>query len=553
MWSIPVPGRDGDRSTYDLPPGKELVIGRDPTADVVLSERSVSRRHCRVAAGPAGIDVTDLNSANGTWVSGKQIDRTRLKSGESLLIGNVRVTVALREGPTGMVGLVDDSSQVSDSDATTSSSSGGRPSLLDLSRAAYGGLEKERLALLIEAGKSLSTAGGSQQVVERIMDHLFQILPVKRAALVLSGPDGRLSARSMRPAVEAGELSQMCSRHIVQQVMDDKKPRIVEDASLDSALNQAHSILFMNVRAAICAPLLAQDRAIGAIYADYPGKAKLYSQSDLDFFGAFGGIAAVALENSRLEEEARDRMRLQRDLEIAAELQRGLLPTAAFNHPALDIDWAYRPSRLVGGDFYDCVTLDDGRVVLTLGDVSGKSIGAALYMARVMSFLRASLADDPTPGRVLEKTNALLADGRDPDVATFATAAFLLVDAAEGTIRWASAGHNPVLVYSPDTATFEDLGATGPPLGVVPDVPFFERSCLLPKGASVLLYSDGLVEARDKTGAFFGLDNVKTIVERVHERGPKELSLSLLSAVEAHWADSEYIKDDFALLAARLR
>lgn len=553
MWNIRIEIAGRFASAHDLPVGKELVLGRDPTADIVLAERSVSRRHCRVSATPLGVEVADLHSANGVWVGGRQVEHARLKAGGEMLVGNVRVLVGRREGPTGMVALTEEAPEASTDPALTTSSGARRAVRLDVSQAAYRSLEKDRLALLIEAGKSLSAAGGWEQVLERVMDHLFQILEVKRAVLALAEPDGRLAARTMRPAVEAGELSAVCSRHIIQQVMEEKRPRIVDDASLDAALNQAHSVLHMNIRAAICAPLVVQDRAVGAIYADYPGRAKLYTQADLDFFGAFAGIAAVALENARLQDEARDRMRIQRDLEIAAELQRGLLPDRGFEHPSLDVDWAYRPSRMVGGDFYDCQKTADGRVALALGDVSGKSVGAALYMARVMSFLRAVASDDPSPATVLTRTNALLGARTDGESATFATAAFLLLDPATGVLRWASAGHNPVLVFRPDADAFEELGASGPPLGVVPEVRLVERSTTLRPGDTVLLYSDGLVEARSRDGAFFGLEHVKRLVRRVQAGGPRDVSHALLAAVEAHWQSSEYLKDDFALLVARLK
>jgi phosphoserine phosphatase RsbU/P len=552
MWTLRITIGGKTDSIQELAVGKDLVLGRDPTADVVLSERSVSRRHCRVTGTPLGVDVVDLNSANGVWVGGRQVETARLKAGGEMLIGNVGVVVGRKDGPTGMVPLVEETSSDAATDPSLTSSSSPRSVRLEVSQAAYRGLEKERLALLIEAGKSLASAGGGDQVLERVMDHLFQLLPVKRAVLALAEPDGRLVARTMRPAVEAGELSEVCSRHIIQQVMDEKEARIIEDASLDLALNQAHSVLHMNIKAAICAPLVAQNRALGAIYADYPGKARLYSRADLDFFGAFASIAAVALENARLQEDARDRMKIQRDLEIAAEIQRGLLPDRGFEHPGIDLDWAYRPSRMVGGDFYDCAPTADGRVTMALGDVSGKSVGAALYMARVMSFLRATWAEDPSPAKVFEKTNHLLGARSDGDSATFATAACLLVDVAGKEVRWASAGHNPVLVYHPSTDVFDELGATGPPLGVVAEMRFGERVAALTPGAVILLYTDGLVEARNKEGEFFGLEHVMRIVRRVHQGGPRDVSHALLAAVEAHWQSSEYLKDDFAILVGRL-
>src|SRR5690242_7190184 len=103
MWTLRITIGGRMDAVHELPVGKDLVLGRDPTADVVLGERSVSRRHCRVTGTPLGVDVADLNSANGVWVGGRQIETARLKSGGEMLIGNVSVVVGRRDGPTGMV------------------------------------------------------------------------------------------------------------------------------------------------------------------------------------------------------------------------------------------------------------------------------------------------------------------------------------------------------------------------------------------------------------------------------------------------------------------
>jgi serine phosphatase RsbU (regulator of sigma subunit) len=333
-------------------------------------------------------------------------------------------------------------------------------------------------------------------------------------------------------------------------VLESRTPAIIDDASADVALNRAQSIVQSNIRAAICAPLSAQTRVLGALYADYPGRARLYKQTDLDFFGAFAGIAAFALENARLQEDARERAKLQRDLEIAGEIQLGLLPDDSFAHPGVEIDWTYRPSKQIGGDFYDCTPLEGGRLAMVLGDVSGKSVAAALFMARTMSFFRSLLREDPSPAVVLTECNKLL--GIRTDRVMFATACYILVDPLTHQARFASAGHNPVLVYSPEHDTFAEFGASGPPLGIAEDATYSEQTIDLPVGSVVVLYTDGIVEARNQAGAFFGLPAVRDLVRQTAKGSPHDVTAALLRAVENHWIDSTYIRDDFALLIAKI-
>ncbi len=552
MWTLHVVVDDREIARHEVPIGKELVMGRDPTADIVVDERSVSRRHCRVVGTATGLEVLDLHSANGVWVGAKKVPHAKLTGGDEMQVGMVRVRIGRRAGQTGMI-PISDPLDVTSTGRSTDTSVGGDSSSglrLDPSPTAYRNIDQHRLALLIEAGKSLSGAMELNQLLERVMEHLFQILPVKRAAVALLEPDGSLRAQVLRPESDKRELSTVCSQHIIQDVIRSKKPRIIEDAHKDDHYNHAQSILMMNIRAAICAPLLVQNRVVGALYADYPGRARLYTESDLDFFGAFAGLAAVAIENARLMSEARDREKLQRDLEIAGEIQLGLLPDDSFRHPGVDIDWAYRPSKQVGGDFYDCRPVDGGRVALVLGDVSGKSVAAALFMARTMSFFRSLLLGSTTPNRVLADCNQLL--GIRTDRAMFATACCVLLDAEKHTLSFASAGHNPALVYDPATDAFVELVASGPPLGIIEDVEYGERDLALAPGSVIVLYTDGIVEARNRAGQFFGLPAVKEIVRRHAAGASKDLTGALLAAVEAHWLGSDYLRDDFALLVARL-
>jgi phosphoserine phosphatase RsbU/P len=187
---------------------------------------------------------------------------------------------------------------------------------------------------------------------------------------------------------------------------------------------------------------------------------------------------------------------------------------------------------------------------MVLGDVSGKSVAAALFMARIMSFLRSLVRDDPSPATVLTSCNSLL--GIRTDRVMFATACFIVLDPATRTARFASAGHNPILVYDPAADSFAELGATGLPLGIVEDAAYTELEVPVPAGAMVVLYTDGIVEARNTAGEFFGLAKLRDIVRRHAAGSPRDVTAAVLAAVEAHWVDSTYIRDDFALLVAKV-
>ncbi|MAG57026.1 MAG: hypothetical protein CMJ83_12090 [Planctomycetes bacterium] len=551
MWRVQIVVGGRETGTYDVPMDGELVVGRDPTADLVVGERSVSRRHCRLTGKEEGVEVLDLGSANGVYCGGRPVQRVQVGVGEEIQIGMAHLRFSRMPSRTGMIPIqgIMETMIRRDDPSTSSSQSDSTRSVLDASKTAYKGLEKERLALLIEAGKSLSQPLELNELFERIMDHLFQILKVRRAVLALE-EDGELKARILRPQMDHDELSEVCSESILKHVMDSGRPQIIDDAQLDSGLNMAKSILAANIKAAICAPLTSHHRVIGALYADYPGRAQLYTKTDLEFFGAFASLCAVALDNARMQGELRERDRLQRDLEIAAEIQMGLLPDDSLDAQGLEIDWAYIPSKHVGGDFYDCAVVDDDRVALVLGDVSGKSIGAALFMARLMSFLRATVPENPAPGQVLTRTNALL--GTRQNQVMFATACYILVSRSSNTLRYASAGHNPALVLQPGQDTFVELGSTGIPLGIDCDFKYEGFDLEVTPGSLVILYTDGIVEARNTEGEQFGMDRIKSILLARRHEPVREITETLNRAVTSYWRGSTFTRDDIALLVVRL-
>jgi len=551
MWRVQVVVSGRETGTYELVEGAEMVVGRDPTADIVVGERSVSRKHCRMIGSADGVDVLDLDSANGVYSGGRAVKKISITEGEEVQIGMAHLRVSKIPNRTGMIpiqGLMD--TIVGHDDPSTSSVSDSTRSVLDASKTAYKALEKDRLALLIEAGKSLSQPVEVEELLERIMDHLFEILKVRRAVIVLQEDDGRLAPRCLRPQTEERELSDVASQSILRKVMESGTPQIIDDAQLDTGFNMAKSILAANIKAAICAPMTSQDRVIGALYADYPGRAQLYRRSDLDFFGAFASLSAVALDNARMQKELREREREKRDMQIAAEIQLGLLPDDNLDAPGFEMDWAYFPSKQIGGDFYDCTLVDDHKIALVLGDVSGKSVGAALFMARLVSFLRATMPENPAPGAVLTKTNALL--GERSNSVMFATACYMVISREDLTLRYASAGHLPVLVLEQGTDEFVELGSTGIPLGVVAGYVYEGRDIPVAVGSLIVLYTDGITEARNQDGEQYGLDALKRRVLECRDQPVKEITRVLKDEATAWSQDASFTKDDIAVLVLRI-
>ncbi|HNX68695.1 MAG TPA: SpoIIE family protein phosphatase [Candidatus Omnitrophota bacterium] len=264
--------------------------------------------------------------------------------------------------------------------------------------------------------------------------------------------------------------------------------------------------------AILCVPLKVRGRVTGVLQAINPLKKKGFCTSDLDLFATFAHQAAIAIENAKLHTEIVKQEKAKQALKIAHEIQQNFLPDLKNRSYGVDVFAQSLPALDVGGDLYDVSVLDNDRVSIILGDVSGKGVPAALYMVRAMSEYRflAPLAKDP--GELLTRLNRKLAEGSM--FGMFLTLVCLFVDKNTRTIQYASAGHPPILLRNAQTSQTEFLkGAQSVPLGMVPETSFYLNSVQVGKGAALFLYTDGVSEARSKNGKEYGVERLKACVK----------------------------------------
>ena len=243
--------------------------------------------------------------------------------------------------------------------------------------------------------------------------------------------------------------------------------------------------------------------------------------------------------------EAQEQERIEQELQVARQIQQALLPEVVPELYGWQLAAHYNPAREVGGDFYDFLELEDGRLGLVVGDATGKGIPAALLMATTRGMLRASAQPLDSLGEVLARVN----DALYPDIPSdmFVTCFYAILEPKSGTLSYANAGHDlPYLWYGGDA---EELRARGMPLGLMPEMSYEEKEAVLREGDSVLFYSDGLVEAHDPHYEMFGFPRLRVLIS---EHG-KERSLvdSLLEELYSFVGESWKQEDDITLLTLR--
>jgi serine phosphatase RsbU (regulator of sigma subunit) len=247
--------------------------------------------------------------------------------------------------------------------------------------------------------------------------------------------------------------------------------------------------------------------------------------------------ALMAETADRLRRAEEDREREAQELSAARVIQRQLLPKELPSLSGWHLAAYYQPARAVGGDFYDFLELPDGQVALITGDVTDKGIPAALVMATTHSILRGDAPGLVSPGAVLERAN----DRLYPDIPAhmFVTCLYAVLDPVSGRLCYANAGHNLPYVATADGVT--ELRARGMPLGAMPDMTYEENEAYLAPGESILLHSDGLVEAHNPAGEMFGFPRLQKIVE--NSNGGEHLIEECLTELR-EFAGRDWVQED---------
>jgi serine phosphatase RsbU (regulator of sigma subunit)/anti-sigma regulatory factor (Ser/Thr protein kinase) len=296
-------------------------------------------------------------------------------------------------------------------------------------------------------------------------------------------------------------------------------------------------------------PLVSQGELIGMLNLGPRLSEQGYSADDRKLLNNLAAQAAPAVRVAQLvkeqEAEARERERIAQELRIAQLIQQQFLPKELPQLPGWEVAALYQPAREVGGDFYDFFDLPDGQVGIVVGDVTDKGVPAALVMATTRSLLRSDAPRLVSPADVLAFANELLLPSIPDHM--FVTCLYVVLDPHSGRLRYANAGHNLPYVRAADAVL--EMRATGLPLGLMPGITYEERESTLQPGQSLLLYSDGLIEAHNEQGEMFGFPRLLELMRA--PRDSQDLIDHLMSELDRFTGPQHEQEDDITLVALR--
>ncbi len=511
-------------------------LGRGPANQLSYpGVAGLSREHLAIERNGGEWVVRDLGSTNGSFVNGERLSAPRvLRSGDRINAGQLSLTYT--EKKSSVVFTAEE--------APTTTGITMSESIEDL----VGERSKDtsgHMQALITAGRELSTHLPLDKLFDLILDLSMQAAGAARGAL-MTVEDGELLVRSVK-----GHGLRV-SAHVRDMVIQERRSLLVRDALTDAALKAHASIVLSQIRSMMAVPLQTDDRVIGLIYVDSSHVVKEFTKQDLSLLTVMANMAAVRIENARLAEvENAERLRAG-ELEHAAAIQRSMLPSQypPFPHRHdFELHAAMVPAKEVGGDLFDFFLLDEDHLAFVVGDVSGKGVPAALFMAIVRTLLRAATRHEPSPGPCLTYMNDTLT--RQYDSGMFITLFYGVLDTRTGELQYANAGHNPPYAFSAGGIR-EMKELSGPILGVFEDEKYETRTIHLGVDEGVLVYTDGVTEACNKAGEFYGEKRLETYLLANLSRSMDELIRGLHTGVE-QFEDGAPRADDITLLAVRRR
>lgn len=404
------------------------------------------------------------------------------------------------------------------------------------------------LALMAEMMREFAASQDMDATAHRGLGRIASALQTEAASMFMLENEGtELVCHACRGPVDVKGLRLPATHGIVGRSIQTNSAQLVADVDLDPDFyGFFDEKTGFRTRSIVCAPISIGAERLGAIQIINRVNGELFGEADRQFLEALGRSVALAILNARLAGAMIEREKMQRELELAAEIQRGLLPSfKRFSHPVFAINL---PARLVSGDFYDVMEMPDGRLWFNVGDVSGKGMNAALLMAKTSSLFRCLAKTIDCPGKLLAAVNAELCETGSHGM--FVTMVGGILDPASGLVRFANAGHEPPLLLGRRGETFQSFPASAPPVGITVDIvgaEGFPVDEVMLDGGSLYIFTDGVTEAyTDENGSgMLGIDGLKRLILE-NRASPLRARLPAISGAIA--GNGTALRDDLTLL-----
>ena len=391
----------------------------------------------------------------------------------------------------------------------------------------------KRLSTLIDVNSLISSSLNLDQILENVMSISKKVMNADASSLMLIDEKTNELVYEVALGSVGAKLKQefrlKMGQGIAGSVAEEGKPLLIEDVYTHPKFYRGHDdATGYRTKSMIAVPLKVGERITGVAQVINRLDDQPFDTDDLELFIALCSMAAIAIENAKMHRSLMEKQRLVKDMEFARTVQESFLPQHAPEIKNYQFSAHYTPAQEVGGDFYDFIRLDRCRTGIVIGDVSGKGVPAALYMAKLGSDLKTLAFTEKDPAEALKKLNDLLVERSRRGM--FATVLYIELDSERGTMTLSNAGHLPPLIKRADGTVKKMAPAGGAPIGILKGMQFGQETFPFAPGETVVLYTDGIIEAMNAREELYGYDRFEELI-RKSSPDPETLRTAIISDV----------------------
>ncbi len=545
--SLVVIDPQGQRTRVAIEP-LPFRIGRQPDSHLVIRDTRVSRSHAQITVEDGKYVIEDRGSRHGTYVNGARITRQSLHSSDRIEFGSqdsYRLVFAV-DGAE-LKRLME---QMGASEPSMPSGIGGNLA---------------KLRAILDLARTVQSSFSTEDVLASVVDTALAITRAERGFLMVRGPKGletRVARNRQGQHLDEGELR--ISREVIHRALERRRELLYmnfDPLGAEGVLPQ-NSVAELELRSVICVPLVrirtgqsdvtnilsAGSETVGVLYLDSRALAADMAGGNRELLQTLAIEASTVLENARLLEEERSKRQMEEELRIARAIQQSLLPGNLPSTGWLRASGSSVASREVGGDYFDVTEVSADCWSVVVADVSGKGVGSALLASLLQGALITATEQSQALGRRIRRLNRFLLERTGGE--KYATVFYALLDRT-GLVSYVNAAHCPPMVVQPG-AGIATLDTTGMPVGLIEPGEFAVVEYQLAPGDKIVIYTDGVTEAQNAAGEFFGKKRLREAVS-AHALETCDAIHDAIQEAVAAFTEGTVQSDDITVLVLEFR
>jgi len=388
------------------------------------------------------------------------------------------------------------------------------------------------------------------ETLQTVFDNTLDVLQAEAGAIFLADPfSNTLSCKTSRGLWNLKGVNIPSQIGLIGKVVQTGEMHLAQHVGINDLYGDFLPKSAMVANSVISAPLRSKDEVLGVLQVMNKKGRPQFNEDDVHLLQALSTGAALAIQNAQYAQRLLQEERIRSELLIAHQIQQGILPDPFPPHPDIHFEAINLPAKDVGGDFYDYFHVSDAEFAFFIGDVCGKGVPAAIFMASSHSIIKSQARSNPLPERVIALANELITE--DAQEGMFVTVFYGLYHTQSRRLQYLNAGHTVSLLFRPTTASCASLLNTNLPLGIFALAQFRGLELQLEQGDTLIFYTDGVNEAINEQHEQFGVPRLVELVLTHGNRSPKDLLQEILAAVQTFSVGMEQ-QDDITVMIMRV-